>query len=282
MQRTSRTGFTLVEILVVIGIIAILIALLLPALARAREQANRTACMNNVRQLAIAAIAYANDNKGIFPLEASENFSIPLLNINQLFLSPDVFRVDMYVLMKTGPRNFTPSPANQNSYYDKVWTCPSQPSRWSVSAATTGTTAWPATIRTSYMYLGNGFYWAGTKKVTFNSFQKDPNRRPHRMGVKGPALPLFSDEISSSNQTSIFGIPIGFLTAPQVAGLRINHTDRRTPTRVAGANQSFTDGHAEWVKGFPSLLVPGSNSPGNPNLTFSTGSAIASVVSYWW
>src|SRR4051812_26141412 len=118
MVRRRCAAFTLVELLVVIAIIAILIALLLPALSRAREQANRTACLNNVRQLAIAAITYANENKGVFPLEASENFTIPLLGINQLYISPDVFRVDMYVLMKTGPRNFTPTPANQKTYYD--------------------------------------------------------------------------------------------------------------------------------------------------------------------
>lgn len=282
MKRISRSGFTLVEILVVIAIIALLIAILLPALSKAREQANRTACLNNVRQLALAAITYANENKGVFPLEASENFSIPLLGINQLYLSPDVFRVDMYVLMKTGPRNFTPSTTNQTTYYDKVWTCPSQPSRWSVSNATTGATAWPATIRSSYMYLGEGYYWSGNKTVTFNSYQKDPTRRPHKIGIKGPPKPLFADEVSSSNQTSIFGIPIGLLVAPQVAGLRINHPDRRIPTKVAGSNESFTDGHGEWVTNFPSLLVPGSNAPGNPNLTFASGGAVTSVVSYWW
>jgi prepilin-type N-terminal cleavage/methylation domain-containing protein len=282
MLRTLHRGFTLVELLVVIAIIAILIALLLPALSKAREQANRTACLNNVRQLSIAAIAYANDNKGIFPLEAAETFSIPILGVNQLLLSPDVFRVDMYVLMKTGPRGFTPTPANQTQYYDKVWTCPSQPSRWSVTNATTGAVAWPAVIRTSYLYLGNGFYWSGSKKITFNSYQKDASRRPHKIGLKGQVKPLFSDEVSSSNQTSIFGIPISLLTAPQLAGLRINHSERRTPTKVAGANQSFTDGHAEWVRDYPATLMPGSNAPGNPNLTFSTGGPTASIVSYWW
>ena len=63
-ERRAR-GFTLVELLVVIGVIAILVALLLPALKRANEQAKRVQCMSNMRTLTTATILYANDWKDV-------------------------------------------------------------------------------------------------------------------------------------------------------------------------------------------------------------------------
>src|SRR5829696_218742 len=68
MVCRARRAFTLVELLVVIGIIAILIGILLPTVARARESARRASCLSNLRQVGMAMRFYAHDNRDQVPL----------------------------------------------------------------------------------------------------------------------------------------------------------------------------------------------------------------------
>jgi prepilin-type N-terminal cleavage/methylation domain-containing protein/prepilin-type processing-associated H-X9-DG protein len=67
IRVASKRGFTLIELLVVIAIIAILASMLLPALSRAQASARRIACVNHLKQLALATVMYVADNDGYYP-----------------------------------------------------------------------------------------------------------------------------------------------------------------------------------------------------------------------
>lgn len=106
----SRSAFTLVELLVVIGIIALLIGILLPSLSRAREQANSAACLSNLRQLGLAMIQYTNEHKGWFPRAAASGVS----NDDWIFWQSGRVRDDGALVKYLGPQ-----------FVEKHYYCPS-------------------------------------------------------------------------------------------------------------------------------------------------------------
>jgi prepilin-type N-terminal cleavage/methylation domain-containing protein/prepilin-type processing-associated H-X9-DG protein len=75
MQIKKRSGFTLIELLVVIAIIAILAAILFPVFAQAREQARKTSCTSNVKQIATAMLMYTQDYDETYPLLAARDLA---------------------------------------------------------------------------------------------------------------------------------------------------------------------------------------------------------------
>jgi prepilin-type N-terminal cleavage/methylation domain-containing protein/prepilin-type processing-associated H-X9-DG protein len=87
----SKHAFTLVELLVVIGIIAVLISILLPALGRVRSQAQATVCQANLRQFGQAFIMYADANKGFLPFDGQDGEAgDPILGVSNAPISTDL------------------------------------------------------------------------------------------------------------------------------------------------------------------------------------------------
>jgi prepilin-type N-terminal cleavage/methylation domain-containing protein/prepilin-type processing-associated H-X9-DG protein len=118
-DHKTRSAFTLVELLVVIGIIALLIAILLPVLGRARESARVIKCVSNLRTLGTAAMQYSNDNKGYFL--PSVIFKDSDADGQPVDFWPHLLVYKKYIPRQSGIKSQNGSPLEYNS----VLVCPS-------------------------------------------------------------------------------------------------------------------------------------------------------------
>jgi len=136
-RRNRRKGFTLIELLVVVAIIAILAAMLLPALSQARERARQATCMSNLKQFSLIFSMYVNDYDGYLPT-SREN-----VNNNRWY----------HILVNWGGVKAPGAPAPWgNDLYQRapsVWECPTV-KRWPLNYKPFGAYGWGA-IYMSYM-----------------------------------------------------------------------------------------------------------------------------------
>jgi len=280
-RRSHRKAFTLVELLVVIGIIAVLIALLLPALTKARQQAMRAACGSNIRQLTMATVMYANANKGIVPIEMANMVS------PNYYILPGNFRRDMYVAMgfpdpETATIKYTDTTAPDPTKLlikNSPLMCPSNP-RFLMSTTQSNSNIgwWSRNIDNSYCYYGQGWTLVFNNVVNgyvvtgpnvpgpnwkLGSAMKDVLYRPHKISdsrhsttYQGGAMPVWADRIEWIQDTSGAS---PFETGTWVLNHEysiVKNTSSTNPNSRnvlfsggQGLNVGFTDGHVEWVFG---------------------------------
>lgn len=233
-----RNAFTLVELLVVIGVIAVLIAILLPVLQKAREQARCTVCASNMRQLGIAALAYASDNQGIMPVTIG--------------LGPPHAPIPFDFIIPTGRGTldfqtgvFWPYIAKDIATRQRLFNCPSDDGdRGLVFDSSTG-------LLVAMAGLPRNFSYAYTTQLSVPLFDRgDSPYGVKLVKVRHPAQKLLVLETEAP-----VGPSSGVSSASGLTGVIVFLTRRHSGM----CNECFFDGHVERLD--PSLFA----NPATPN-----------------